>query len=119
LKCELVLRSVCESPSVFLAVDIRDLSLTPIMQALPATKPFIPGCVGARRVVLEIELPPLIPGHYTADFWIGPHFSNTTDYIKNAVTFEISDSPSEDRNCPHSQDHGFLVPVSRCRYLAR
>ena len=37
---------------------------------------------------------------------------------EHAVSFEIVASPTRDRSFPHSFDHGFLVPVSRCEYQA-
>jgi lipopolysaccharide transport system ATP-binding protein len=97
-------------------VDICDQLQVPIMQALPVAKPFIPGSPGIRHLSLEIDLPPLIPGRYLVDFWIGPHFSSTADYVKNAVAFEVSESPSANRSWPHSSNHGFVVPPSRCSY---
>jgi len=115
LEAEAVLKSIAKGSDVFVAVDICDRTLNPIMQALPTTSPFISGAVGTHRLSLEIELPPLIPGHYIADFWIGPHISTITDYIKGAVSFEVLESPSQDRNSAHCPTHGFVVPISRSR----
>jgi len=114
LKCSIVLQSPQSGEPVFIAVDICDQLQTPIMQALPFTKPFISGKSGRQRLSLEIDLPRLIPGQYVLDFWIGSHFSTTADYVKNAVTFEVVQAPSSDRSFPHSSSHGYLVPESRC-----
>jgi lipopolysaccharide transport system ATP-binding protein len=89
----------------------------PIMQALPEAKPFIPVRIGLQRLIIEIDLPPLIPGTYSLDFWIGSHFNSTMDYVKAVVTFEVDESPTRERSAPHSPGHGFLVPVSRCVIL--
>jgi lipopolysaccharide transport system ATP-binding protein len=115
LECDVKLRSGAEAPRVFIAVDICDRSLAPIMQALPSTDPFIQSANGLCNLVMEIDLPPLVPGCYALDFWIGTHFSKTTDYVKHVATFEVTESPTESRSFSHSGDHGFLVPVSRCR----
>jgi hypothetical protein len=88
------------------------------MQALPLAKPFINGRDRTHRLHLEIDLPALIPGSYALDFWVGPHFSETVDYVKNVAIFEIVESPTGERNYPHSRDHGFLVPPSRCDFLS-
>jgi len=87
------------------------------MQALPEPNPFIEGIPGAHQIQLEIELPPLIPGIYSTDFWIGSHYTNTKDYVKNVVTFEVTQSPTNDRSFPHTANHGFLVPTSLYTYI--
>jgi len=88
------------------------------MQVLPVTEPFLNGSPGDHVLKLEVELPPLVPGSYLADFWVGSHFSSTLDYVRQAVSFEIVASPTRDRSFPHSFNHGFLVPVSRYEYQA-
>lgn len=115
LECQTTLRCVARCARSFIAVDICDATLSPIMQALPATEPFIEGRTGTRDLMIEIDLPPLVPGIYSADFWIGSHFSSTLDYVKNAVSFEVLESPTPDRSFPHSTEHGFVVPNSFCR----
>ncbi len=117
LLCNIMLH--CHEPSSgsFIAVDICDGSLSPIMQALPEPNPFIEGIPGAHQIQLEIELPPLIPGIYSTDFWIGSHYTNTKDYVKNVVTFEVTQSPTNDRSFPHTANHGFLVPTSLYTYI--
>ena len=117
LTCNVVVNSNGDTGSALIAVDVCDLLQTPIMQALPNSKPFIPRHAGKQRLHLEIDLPPLNPGSYLLDFWIGSHFTNTLDYVKSVITFEVTDSPTNDRYFPHSGDHGFLVPSSRCETL--
>ena len=118
LVCNIVLASASGNPPVFIAADICDQLQTPIMQALPINKPFIPGVAGKQHLLFEIDLPPLIPGLYTSDFWIGTHYSSTLDYVKGVIKFEVTDSPSNDRNHPHTASHGFIVPNSRCEFLS-
>jgi hypothetical protein len=116
LNCALTLR--CDTPCApfFVAVDICDQSFTPIMQALPESAPFIEGIPGDHQLNLEIELPPLVPGIYRTGFWIGSHFTNTLDYLRNELAFEITKSPSLGRSFPHSPECGWAVPITRFSY---
>jgi len=114
---EITLKGVGKASPVFLAVDICDQAFVPLMQAIPNANPFIPRNSGRQRLALEIDLPPLIPGVYTADFWIGTHYSQTVDYIRNQISFEVVEAPTEDRNHPYSTGHGFMVPNSRCQMV--
>lgn len=118
LNCLVDLRATHRVPDVFIAVDICDQLQTPIMQAVPIPKPFIPGHPGLHQLALEIDLPPLVPGSYYLDFWIGSHYAQTADCIKKAVIVEITESPCLDRVYPHTPDHGFMVPNSRCTYVS-
>jgi lipopolysaccharide transport system ATP-binding protein len=99
----------------FIAVDILDRGSSVIMQAQPKFEPFIGGAPGLSSIELDVDLPPLIPGSYNIDFWIGPHYTEAFDYIRRAVMFEIFDSPSPGRTYPHTIEHGHIVPVSRVR----
>jgi lipopolysaccharide transport system ATP-binding protein len=116
LHCEVTLRCRAPSPQFFIAVDICDQSFSPIMQALPNPVPFIQGVPGRHHLDLEIELPPLIPGIYGADFWVGSHYSNTMDCLQRSLAFEVTKSPSPNRTFPHSPDHGWIVPVTHLSY---
>jgi lipopolysaccharide transport system ATP-binding protein len=110
-KIRLVCRKTC-APS-FIAVDIRNQWHLVIMQAAPNGSPIITGTLGIWNAEIEIALPPLIPGRYYLDFWVGPHYKATYDYVANALTFEVIDSPTVGRTYPHSLEHGSIVPFSR------
>ena len=97
---------------VFIAIEIADRAGTTIMQAQPNYEPLIGGSAGVYGVDLTIELPPMIPGSYTMDFWIGPHAMQTFDRIRQATTFEIVDSPNPARYFPYSAHRGSIVPTS-------
>ncbi len=112
LVCRAVIESEPGGPAVHIAVDIADRSSASIMQASPKSEPFIGGSSGTFRVELRIELPPLVPGLYTLDFWIGPHNTETCDYVRQVVTIEIFESPDPKRSFPYTLDHGSIVPVS-------
>jgi lipopolysaccharide transport system ATP-binding protein len=113
LHCKIRLRCCEATTPTFVAVDIRDQLLAVIMQALPRAAPFISGAPGTHDLEIEISLPPLIPGTYYLDFWIGYHYSRAADYILNAASFEVTQSPTAERTFPHATDHGSIVPFSR------
>jgi lipopolysaccharide transport system ATP-binding protein len=97
-----------------LAVDIQDALGASIMQALPSLSPLVPGEPGRYTATAEIMLPPLIPATYWVTFWMGPHNTVTYDTVSGALSFDVIDSPTPGRTFPHSADHGYIVPPSRC-----
>ena len=99
--------------SVLIAVDVADQNACTIMQALPNIEPFIGGSAGKYNLDIAVDLPPLVPGFYSLDFWIGPHNTETADFVRQAIRFEIIGSPTNGRTFPHSPDHGSIVPISR------
>lgn len=110
LTCEIEVRGNPNSPACLIAVDIKDsLGLT-LMQALPSLRPCI---LSGSAYKLDISLPPLVPGRYAADFWLGPHNTDTVDFVRDAISFEVRDSPSVGRVFPHTRDHGAIVPQSQ------
>ena len=117
LKCDIVIVTLSATSPMLIAVDVRGVLDIPLMQALPSTIPFITGQLGCHRLLLEIDLPPLVPGRYVLDFWLGPSLSTTEDYVKSVIAVDVLDSPSANRFYPHSPSHGYLVPHSRCQIL--
>jgi lipopolysaccharide transport system ATP-binding protein len=113
LVCDVMIQSTPGARPVFIAVDISDFNSVPIMQAIPRHEPFINHSDDNSWISLRVDLPPLIPGVYHSNFWIGPHYSETFDHIRDAISFEIVESPSPERMLPHSSNHGHIVPVSR------
>jgi len=97
---------------VFISVDIADQSSATIMQAEPRCHPFIGGKPGTYYVDMIVELPPVVPGFYSVDFWIGSHNTETYDWIRQAVTVEIVDSPNPQRSFPYHPAHGSIIPPS-------
>jgi len=97
---------------VLIAAEIRGTNSISIIQAQPQSVPFVGGSAGTYTVDMSIDLPPLIPGTYCVDFWIGPHPSENADYIQEAVSFDIVDSPVPGRSLAYGSDHGFIVPHS-------
>ncbi len=119
LHCSVSIFAEPGTKPVFLAVDILDHNSAPLMQALPRCEPFVGGTVGLHTLDLTIDLPPLIPGLYALDFWIGSHFTETSDHIARAVAFEIFESPSSGRAFAHTSEHGYIVPPSSARVKTR
>lgn len=94
----------------FIAIDIAN-TFNVIMQAIPTLQLFI-DFKETKDYHFRIDLTGLVPDHYNASVWIGPH--NTETYISksNIVSFEIISSPTTGRTVPHTFDHGFMVPNS-------
>jgi lipopolysaccharide transport system ATP-binding protein len=103
----------------FIALDLLDGFGGYIGQALPSARPFISYKDTKEPINVEtvIELPPLIPGRYKLSCWIGSHFTETIDWVKDIVSFDITDSPTADRTHRHGLDRGFCVPISTARIL--
>ena len=112
LCCNAVIRSETKGRPVFISADIADQTGVTLMQAEPRCEPFIGGDRALYSVDLRINLPPLVPGPYNLHFWIGPHNTETIDWIGHAVTIEIIESPDPARSFPYTLDHGSIVPVS-------
>lgn len=112
LCCTVILRCQSPCPPTFIAVDIKDQTFAVIMQSIPNPLPFIAGKPGTCKMSIDICLPPLIPGTYSADFWLGYHYSETVDHIRYALSFQVSQSPQTGRSYPHSVDHGSIVALS-------
>jgi len=114
---ELKLSSTATHRPAFVAVDIVNSLGTAIMQALPSALPFIQNGVSAHTVRLAIDLPPLIPGHYSLTLWVGSRFSEAYDVAERALGFDIEVSPTKHRTFEHSPDRGYIVPVSTYEYV--
>jgi lipopolysaccharide transport system ATP-binding protein len=112
------LQTLRRHPPAFVAVDILHASGAVVMQALPTVEGFISDDNTRHEIELAIQLPPLIPGDYTVAVWVGPHNTETLDFVNEAVGFEIAQSPVPGRTFPHSPDHGFIVPPARLTYRA-
>jgi lipopolysaccharide transport system ATP-binding protein len=115
LLVQLSTRSIAEHPPAFIAIDIHTPQGDWIMQAIPQVEPFLQGFRKLHEVVVEIELPPLIPGAYPVSAWIGNSFHSTLDWVREMVQFEIRESPTPGRTVPHTRDRGYFVPISRLR----
>lgn len=112
-RCEI--QSTGTHKPAFLAVDISNSTGSVIMQALPTLECLIKDSARLNEAVITITLPPLIPGRYSATFWMGPHNTETYDLVESAVSFDILETPTPGRTFPHSHDHGCIVPFSSVR----
>jgi lipopolysaccharide transport system ATP-binding protein len=111
VNCEV--RSIKAHKDAYIAIDILNSIGVTVMQAIPKLDPFIKFSADGQRVITEIDLPPLIPDTYQVSIWIGSHYTETICLVREAVGFEIPDSPTSGRSFPHTHDHGFIVPHSR------
>jgi homopolymeric O-antigen transport system ATP-binding protein len=113
LKCCALIASGPDGSKASIAVQFTHGNFADvIMEAVPKWEAFIGGTLGTYRVELNIELPPLIPGYYFLDFWLGQHERDTFDWIRPAVAFEIVESPNPTRGLPHRRDRGAIAAVS-------
>lgn len=111
LDCQII--SQTKHKDAFVAFDIANSIGVTVMQAIPVLQPFIKYSGNEQQVSVEIDLPPLIPDRYKVSAWIGSHNTETICWDKEVAGFEISESPTEGRNFPHSHHNGFIVPFSR------
>jgi lipopolysaccharide transport system ATP-binding protein len=117
---ELRVRAVCDSSQggfrkAGLAIDVKNgLGIT-IMQAIPSIDPFISWEKGKVDIETAVMLPGLVPDRYFVSVWIGPHNTETYDWVEEAVSFEVLHTPTEGRVFPHTHDHGSIVPRSEIR----
>lgn len=107
-----LLRSRRPHKKAFIAYDLGCEDGTPIFQAIPTDEPFIEHRLADQEIATEIVLPALIPGNYRLSIWVGSHYSDTFDWQKEILSFQIETSPMEKRSQPHSKRHGSIVPAS-------
>jgi len=112
LELKIDLESRSKHKPAFLAVDISDSTGACLMQAIPIIECFLKDTDPKQVVNISIYLPPLIPTQYLATFWVGSHNTETLDEVKEAIMFEIHESPTKGRSFPHTKDHGYIVPLS-------
>ncbi|MDD4427518.1 MAG: polysaccharide ABC transporter ATP-binding protein [Paludibacter sp.] len=102
--------------NAFIAVDITNQQGVSIMQAIPTLDKFIIYSRESKDIVLEIELPDLIPNEYFTTIWIGSHNTETFEEIDFATSFFIYESPQKGRTFPHSENHGSIIPHSKLKH---
>jgi lipopolysaccharide transport system ATP-binding protein len=109
------LLSIKEHKPAFVAINISNSLGDVIMQAIPFYEPFIHfGQNKGHKLKITINMPPLVPGEYYCDAWIGSNYTETLDYRRNVVSFKILKAPSEKRTFPYSSNLGYIVPQSEC-----
>jgi lipopolysaccharide transport system ATP-binding protein len=113
LQLDLTIESREKHQAAFLAVDILDDLGVAIMQAIPTLERMIVNHGEKQQFRLEVQLPPLVPGHYSLSFWMGPHNAETYDVAVSVVGFDVQDTPTKGRSFPHTRDHGHIVPHSK------
>ncbi len=113
LRLRIVLDTSFQSKASFLAIDINDHFGVTIAQAIPKLECFIKPNTGILELLVEIDLPSLIPGNYLISVWHGPNYNETLTWVKNVVSFEVVNTPQVGRTYPHSTRQGHFVPKSR------
>ena len=105
LECNILL-DACLPRQPFVAFDIGDSLGHPIFQAVGGRL----SIDGREQGIIsaKIALPALIPGTYQVSAWIGLSNSDTLDWVREVLSFEIVKSPLEIKDFTHSSNHGSL-----------
>ncbi len=112
LELDVALESRAKHKPAHLAIDILDATGIALMQAIPTLENFLQYQEKPQLVNVTVQLPPLIPGQYLASIWVGSHNTETLDWVREAIMFEVYESPTLGRTFPHTPDHGHIVPKS-------
>ena len=88
LKFQMVLGHVPEDKCM-MSLIIRDMRNAVLFELFDHA--FSLPKAGNGEVIVEVnaELPPMLPGVYSADFWIGNRMSHRIEFIDNAIEFEV------------------------------
>jgi lipopolysaccharide transport system ATP-binding protein len=113
LKVQCCIIATEKHPNAFIAYDIKSGLGTVIMQAIPSITPFITFNKKRTEIDALIDLDGLVPDTYSLTVWIGPHNTETYDWQKDILSFDVHTSPTKGRTFPHSYSTGFIVPSSK------
>lgn len=119
LEVDLTLESLAPHASAFLALNLSSVTGVNLCQAIPNPVPFISTDRRSRGYRIAIRLQGWVPGIYAVRCWAGPHYTETYDDVRDAVYFEIIESPTPGRTVPFTPlDNGYVVPESRVEEVA-
>ena len=113
LEITFTVKSDVKMNKAFVAFNISSNTGTMIGQAIPNLDPFIDVSFSEQTFNTEIEITGFVPGTFLVSAWIGPHYSETYDWQKDIVGFNIVDSPQPGRVYPHASEQGNIVPFSK------
>ncbi len=113
LEVTFTVKSDVKMNKAFVAFNISSNTGTMIGQAIPNLDPFIDVSFSEQTFKTEIEITGFVPGTFLVSAWIGPHYSETYDWQKDIVGFNIVDSPQPGRVYPHASEQGNIVPFSK------
>ena len=113
LEITFTVKSDVKMNKAFVAFNISSNTGTMIGQAIPNLEPFIDVSFSEQTFNTEIEITGFVPGTFLVSAWIGPHYSETYDWQKDIVGFNIVDSPQPGRVYPHASEQGNIVPFSK------
>ena len=113
LEVTFTVKSDVKMNKAFVAFNISSNTGTMIGQAIPNLEPFIDVSFSEQTFNTEIEITGFVPGTFLVSAWIGPHYSETYDWQKDIVGFNIVDSPQPGRVYPHASEQGNIVPFSK------
>jgi lipopolysaccharide transport system ATP-binding protein len=119
LRFDIELQCQGSGPPMMFAIDMKTALGFPLLQIMPHAEPFLERRDGTMQFTLEVDLPPLVPGDYFLDFWLGQQHTETLDFITDILRLSIHESPNVGRTHPHLPEHGHLTPVSRVSIVKR
>ncbi|GMQ29565.1 ABC transporter ATP-binding protein [Algoriphagus confluentis] len=97
----------------FVAIDISAQDNTNIFQSISEPKSILRFNPNLSQFNIKLNLPPLVPGLYKLSLWAGSDYSETLDWKKNILGFEVVESPISGRTFPHSPfNNGYFCPES-------
>lgn len=96
----------------FIAIDIKSYDGNPVLQFIPSYVGFIKPQPGIQDFKISCDLPPIMPGTYSISVWAGSHFSETYRHYIDIISFEVIESPVQNRVYPFSKNHGYIYPNS-------
>jgi len=103
-----------ESSSVqnkgLVVIDIFDKLGICIYQVIPSFSAFIPIDGHRYDYRVDIEIPGLKPGNYDVSIWLGPDFRNAYEWLNKFISFQIHDSPEQNRTMAYVSSEGYIVP---------
>lgn len=97
----------------FVAIDISSQDGTNIFQSISQPKSILEYNPHLGQFNIKLNLPPLVPGLYKLSLWAGSDYTETLDWKRNVLGFEVVESPIIGRTFPHSSfNNGFFCPES-------
>ena len=110
---DLTFKSSGKNRKGLIVVDVFNSSGICIYQVIPQIDPFIDLNDVEKAYSLSIDCTGLIPDVYSVSLWLGPGLQESYDWVKKALSFEITDSPTKRKTSNYTAGNGFIAPVSK------
>ncbi|HEY3999063.1 MAG TPA: ABC transporter ATP-binding protein, partial [Candidatus Xenobia bacterium] len=89
-----------------------DFSGAQFMHIIPTdggrlAEPYICDDQGEHEVTIRVFLPPMLPGQYGINMWVGSHDTEQYDAVPECVGFDIKDSPIQGSTTQYNSASGY------------